>query len=96
MPPSNHRKNQAQRMPPVHESLHPRQTRRRLHGQQRRHLPSLGKKRRRPSLTDSWHGVADWLCDYSFAADQRLHCYTFELGGGFADYLGIFAFGCLL
>ena len=55
MPPSNHRKNKTQRMPPVHESLHARKTRGRLHGQQRRNLPRLGKKRSRPNLADPSH-----------------------------------------
>ena len=50
MPPCNHRKNQAQRMPNVPESLHARETCWRMHGQQRRHLQSLGKKCGRPSL----------------------------------------------
>ena len=46
------RQNQTQPMPPVPKNLHPSQTRRSLHGQQRRHLPCLGKKRRRKhSLT---------------------------------------------
>ena len=83
-------------MPHVHESLHPSQTRWRLHGQQRRHLPRLGKKRSCPSLADSWHGVAYWLGNYSFAANHCLHGYTFEFGCGFADYLRIFAFRGLL
>jgi hypothetical protein len=46
-------------------------------------------------LADSWYRVADWSCNYSFTAYQRLHRYPFELCGGFADYLCLFTLGGL-
>ena len=92
MPPRHNRQNQTQRVPNVYERLYAGEARWRMYGQQRRHLPGLGKKRCNPNLTDSWDRIADWLGNYAFATHSGLHRDAPELGCGFADYLRILAF----
>jgi len=46
-------------------------------------------------LADSWHWIAYWPRNNPLPTNERLHRHTFELAGGFPDYLRFFTLGGL-